>query len=86
MGGISATQFAVIAAVQILGLLSAALARIMEGRTGQGWCQRLFLGLLFLVGFTTILAVSCAPQQWTMSATTLTIMVVAAVCDFHHPL
>ena len=86
MGGISATQFGVLAAVQVLGLISAALARMAEGRAWQAWSQRLFLGLLFLVGFTTILALTCAPQQWMMSATTLTVMVVAAVCDFNHPL
>lgn len=85
MGGISFTQFGIIALVQVLGLVGTALARLTEGRRWQAACQRLFLGLLFLVGFTTIVSLGSAPQQWIMSATTFSVMVVASVFDFSRP-
>ena len=85
-GGVDFSQLCVISLVQVCGILSAALARITEGRRWQSLCQRLFLALLVIVAFTTILNVWNAPQQWMMSATTLAVMVVTATCDFSRPL
>lgn len=66
--------------------MSAALARISEGRRWQALFQRMFIALLVIVAFTTVLNVWNAPQQWMMSATTLAVMVVTATCDFSRPL
>ena len=85
-GGVDFGQFCVISSVQVCGLLSAALARITEGRPWQELFQRMFMALLVIVAFTTVLNLWNAPQQWMMSATTLTVMVVTATCDFSHPL
>jgi hypothetical protein len=84
--GISIGQLCVLCSVYGCGLISAALARIMEGGRWQALAQRLFLGLLVIVAFTTILSVSNAPQHWFISASTLAVMVVTATCDFAHPL
>ena len=85
-GGIDFGQLCVLFSVQTVGLISAALARIMEGGRWQGLTQRLFIGLLVVVAFTTILSIWNAPQQWFMSSATLAVMVVTATCDFAHPL
>lgn len=85
-GGVDFSQFCVISVVQVCGLVSAALARITEGRRWQELFQRMFLALLVIVAFTTVLNVWNAPQQWMASATTLTVMVVTATCDFSRPL
>jgi hypothetical protein len=85
-GGVDFGQLCVISSVQVCGLLCAALARITEGRPWQALFQRMFLALLVVVAFTTVLNVWHAPQQWMMSATTLAVMVVTATCDFSRPL
>ena len=85
-GGLNFSQLCVILSVQVCGLLSAALARINEGRRWQAVFQRVFMALLVIVAFTTVLNVWNAPQQWMMSATTLAVMVVTATCDFSRPL
>jgi hypothetical protein len=85
-GGVDFSQLCVISSVQVCGLVSAALARISEGRPWQELFQRLFLALLVIVSFTTVLNVWNAPQQWILSATTLAVMVVSATCDFSRPL
>ncbi len=85
-GGVNFSQLCVISAVQICGLLSAALSRVTEGRRWQALFQRMFLALLIIVAFTAVLNVWNAPQQWIMSATTLAVMIVTATCDFKHPL
>jgi hypothetical protein len=84
--GLTFGQLCVLFSVHGCGLISAALARIMEGGRWQALAQRSFLGLLVIVAFTTILSVSNAPQQWFMSSTTLAVMVVTATCDFARPL
>ena len=85
-GGVDFSQLCVISSVQVCGLVSAALARITEGRRWQDLFQRMFMALLVIVAFTTVLNVWNAPQQWMMSATTLAVMVVTATCDFSRPL
>ena len=44
-GGVDFSQLCVISSVQVCGLLSAALARITEGRRWQDMFQRMFLAL-----------------------------------------
>lgn len=79
-------QLCVLCSVHGCGLISAALARMMEGGRWQGWSQRLFIGLLIVVAFTTVVTLSNAPQQWLISSATLATMVVTATCDFANPL
>ena len=85
-GGLDFSQLCVISAVQVCGLMSAALARVTEGRRWHDLFQRMFMGLLVIVAFTTVLNLWNAPQQWMMSATTLAVMVVTTTCDFSRPL
>jgi hypothetical protein len=85
-GGVSIGQFCLISVVQVCGLASAALARISEGGCSQGLCYRIYLALLVLVAFMTVLNLWNPPQQWILSAVTLAIMVITATCDFRRPL
>ena len=85
-GGINLFQICFLCSIHGCGLISAALARIMEGGPHQDLSQRLFVGLLIVVSFTTLLVVWNTPQHWFMSAGTLAVMVVAATCDFARPL
>jgi hypothetical protein len=84
-GGVDFGQLCVISIVQVCGLVSAALARITEGRRWQDAFQRMYVALLVIVAFTAVLNVWNAPQQWMMSASTLAVMVVTATCDFSRP-
>jgi cation transport ATPase len=85
-GGVDFNQLCVISSVQVCGLVSAALARITEGRRWQEVFQRMFIALLVIMAFTTVLNVWNAPQQWMRSATTLALMVVTVTCDFSRPI
>jgi hypothetical protein len=58
----------------------------MEGGRWQAMAQRLFVGLLVVVSFTTVLLVWDAPQHWFMSSATLAVMIVTATCDFARPI
>ena len=70
--------------IQILGLISAWLARLSEGSPSQVSCQRLFLACLALVGLTTMasIALSPTPKYWLASGVTLSVMILAAIWDF----
>lgn len=68
-------------AVQVLGLLSAALARLGEGSRRQVVCQRLFLACLGLVGLGTIVSLGMPSGWWVASGSTLSLMVVTATWD-----
>ena len=85
-GSIDLSHLCVLCSVHGCGLISAALARIMEGGRWQAWTQRLFVGLLIVVAFTTVITLGNAPQQWFISSATLATMVVTATCDFANPL
>jgi hypothetical protein len=85
-GGVTIGQLCVLCSVHGCGLLSAALARMLEGGRWQEVSQRIFVGLLVVVAFTTALSLGNASQHWFLSAGTLAIMVVTAVCDFANPL
>jgi hypothetical protein len=68
--------------VQIIGLLSAWLARLSEGSSRQVWFHALFFGCLALMGLATMAFVALGTQHWLGSGTTLSVMVLAAVWDF----
>ncbi len=86
MNGITIGQLCVLCSVHGCGLVSAALSRMMEGGPWQALSQRIFVGLLVVVAFTTAITLGNASQHWFMSAATLAVMVVTAVCDFANPL
>ena len=69
-------------AVQLLGLLSAWIARLSEGSSRQTAAQRLFFVSLALVGVATLVSLGLGPGAWLSSAIVLSVMVVGAVCDF----
>ena len=69
-------------AVQVFGLVSAAVARMAEGSRRQSLCQRIFFACLGLVGLATALTVAVASGIWILSAGTLSLMVLMATCDF----
>jgi hypothetical protein len=72
----------ILAAVQVVGLLSTWLARSSVGCRGQRPCQWLFLSCLTLVGLGTVAAMAISAAHWLFSAGTLALMILAAVWDF----
>lgn len=70
--------------IQLLGLTSAAVARLSEGSSRQRSGQRLFLACLGLVGAATVVSVFLGPGCWLSSGTTFSLMVLGATCDFNH--
>jgi hypothetical protein len=74
----------VLAVIQAVGLVSAALARLSEGSGRQWASQRLFLVCLGLVGGCTVVSLILGPGYWLTSGTTLSLMVLAVTCDFNH--
>ena len=79
------SAFWFLAAVQLVGLASAWLARLSEGSCHQTDCQCLFLGCLGMVGVATVTALWMGPGWWLGSGATLSVMVVTATCDFRRP-
>jgi hypothetical protein len=71
-----------VAAIQVLGLLLAWMARLSEGSRRQTLCQRLFFAALVLVGLGTIVLLGMGPGYWLVSGTTLSLMVLTVTCDF----
>ena len=76
------TIFWALAAIQVLGLSSACLARLSEGFGFQSLCQFAFFGCLALVATATVVSSQLGPNHWHTSGITLAVMVVLAVCDF----
>jgi hypothetical protein len=68
--------------VLLLGLVSAAVARLSEGSRCQGPGQWTFLAFLALVGGVTVGAIAQGSGYWLPSGATLSVMVLGAVCDF----
>ena len=68
--------------IQVMGLISAWLARLNEGCRGQTVCRWFFLGCLGLVSLATMISPNLGPGCWLASGTTLSLMVLAATCDF----
>ena len=71
-----------LAAVQVLGLASAWLARLSENSRRQSSCQWLFLACLALVGGSTIVALGLGSGCWLVCGATFSLMVLAVTCDF----
>lgn len=67
--------------VQLVGLLSAWLARAGEGLAHQKAFQWLFFASLTLVAGATMLAMMMGPGFWLTSGITLSLMVVTAIFD-----
>ena len=72
----------VILGVQVLGLVSAAMARVSVGSRTEPYCQRLFIASLVLVGVATISALGLGPGHWLALGTTLAVMVLTVTWDF----
>jgi hypothetical protein len=70
------------AAIQVVGLVSAWMARVSERTRQEAFFQRLFFVCLIVVGLTTIAAVWLRLACWLVSAVTFALMVLAATCDF----
>jgi hypothetical protein len=68
-------------AVQLVGVLSACVARLSEGSPCQGTSQRMFFGALMLVGGATVVALAVSPGCWLACATSLAVMVLTVTCD-----
>jgi hypothetical protein len=68
--------------LQVMGLVSALLARISQGSSLEAGYQRVFFLLLASVGAATIVAVQIAPFICITSCATLSVMVLATVWDF----
>jgi len=71
-------------AVQVLGLLSAWVARLSEGARCRGYAQCVFLGCLVVVAGTTIVALGLGPGYWLITGMTFPLMVLTVTCDFSH--
>lgn len=69
-------------AVQVLGLASAAVARLSEGSRCQAPGQCVFLVFLALIGGITVGTLLLGSGFWLASGGTLSLMVLGAVCDF----
>lgn len=67
--------------IQLLGVVSAVLARLSERSALQSWCQGLFLASLGLMGLVTAASLSLGPGMTLASGATLAVMAVAAVCE-----
>jgi hypothetical protein len=69
-------------AAQLLGVSSAWLARLSEGKRHEVLSQWTFFGVLPLVGVVTMVALAVGPGYWLASSTTLAFMVLTVTCDF----
>jgi hypothetical protein len=78
----SATMFWPITALQVLGMASAAMARVAEGSRRQSACQNLFFACLVLIGLATIVAIGLGLGCWLSCGVVLSVMSVAATWDF----
>lgn len=74
--------FIVLVAIQMLGLASAAVARISIGSRHQGKFQWMFMTCLGLVGMGMVISLGVAPGLWIGSGASLAVMVLAATCEF----
>ena len=73
--------FWLMAAVQGMGLLSLAVARVGEHTTASTPCRWVFFVCLLLVGLATMLSLASGTGQWAASGMTLSLMVVGATLD-----
>lgn len=69
-------------AAQFLGVSSAWIARLSEGKRHQVISQWTFFGVLPIVGIATVVALAVGPGYWVACSTTLAFMVLTVTCDF----
>ncbi len=69
-------------AVQVLGVATAGISRLMEGTRHERLGHWLCLGGLAVIGATCGAAVRLGPDAAACCAVTLAIMTLIAVCDF----
>lgn len=70
-----------LAAVHVLGLLTACLTRLGEGSLAQAWFQRLFVGCLLLAGAATFTSLALGPHTCMVSGATLVVTILTATWD-----
>ncbi len=78
----SSSMVCLLASVQGIGLISAWLARVSEGSSGQTVSHTLFLVCLGAVGLATTVAMAIGPGAWLTAGSTLAAMILIAICDF----
>jgi hypothetical protein len=69
-------------AVQVLGVVTAGIARLVEGTRHERAGHVLCIGGLAVIGTTCGAAVRLGPDAAASCAVTLAIMTLIAVCDF----
>jgi hypothetical protein len=69
-------------AAQLLGVISACIARLSEGSPRQALSQGTFFGALSLMGAATIVALAVGPGCWVACSASLALMVLTVTCDF----
>lgn len=74
-----------LAALHVIGLLSAWMVRVSEGSSRQIPCQCLFLAWLCLAGTVAMVCAGLGPGYWLASGTSVSLMVVCATCEFRKP-
>jgi hypothetical protein len=72
-------------AIHFFGLIAAALVRLFAGTRAEGVLQGAFLLGLAGVAVATLAGEQFSWPQWTISAATLSIMIVIAIADFRAP-
>ena len=70
-------------ATQVVGLCSAAAARISLGLPCQKPAQWLFFVFLPVVGIVVVISLGLGPGCWLTSGTTFSLMVLTVTCDFN---
>ncbi len=73
--------FAIVATLQVLGLVSVAVVRSTEYATASDSFQRIYFVLLLAVGTATILTALAGNSYWITMGITLAVMVVGATLD-----
>jgi hypothetical protein len=73
-----------LAAVQLLGAVSACATRLSEGSSRQAVSQVMFLAMLPLMGAATVMAFAIGLGWWLISSATLAGMILTATCDLRN--
>jgi hypothetical protein len=76
-----AVVFGIAVVVQLVGMLSVALARSSERSAAHAICQLLFFTCLLVVGGIAVLSISSGIRCWFVCATTLPMMALGATLD-----
>lgn len=71
-----------LAAIQILGLISCVLTRLVEATRAASSTRRLFAASLLIVCAATMAAMYCNSICWVSCGATLSIMSLGATIDF----